>query len=248
MLFRSDDIDLHGGADALADAGEVAGAEVLPAERGHGLAHGDEALGEDVLDAPGGREGGDGDGAELVDGRLFHEGPGSCDGELEGHGDAHPELVGGRLPVKAPVAPRGHKRPDPEADVSEAEGGRDALGKDGGARGAVHAHAEPDDKGKIQEDVQKGRKNEEKQRHPAVSDSAQDGGEQVIEHGRGKAQTDDAHVELRVRQDVRGGAHEHQKARHARESGEGQERREDHGELDPVGDADPQGVCIFCAE
>ena len=241
-------LDPDGGADALPDAGEVFFAEILAAEGGHGLAHGDHFLREDVLDPPGGGEGGDGGGAEHVDRRLHDDGAGGGDGKLQGHGDAHAQLVLRGVRVQAPVGTPGEEDPDPGKDIEQAEGRGDRLGQDRREGGAVHAHAEPDDEKDVQGDVEAGGEDQEKQGGAAVADGAQEGREEVVEHGGSQSPADDQHVGGRVGQDVGGRVHECQKARDDHKAQQGQEGGEEDGQEDPVGDADPHAVFIAGAE
>ena len=243
-----DRFDPDGGPDALPDPGQVFFAEVLSAEGGHGLAHGDHALGQDVLQAPGGDKAGDGHGAEEVDRGLHDDGADRRDRELESHGNAHAELVRGGLPVKAPVIAAREQDRHEEQDVDEAEKGGDCLGQDRRQGGSVNPHPEADDEKGIQKNVESRGEDQEKEGSPAVAHRPQKRGEQVVEHGGGKPPADDHHVFLRVREDIRGRVHGDQEPGDQHEAGQGQKGGKDHGEHDAAGDTDPDSVPVAGAE
>ena len=197
----------HGKEGALlhaeADAVEAACAEVLAGEGGHGVAEAHEGHHGEGVDAHGCRDGCHRIRAESVQGGLDGYRAESDDRGLEAHGGAHAdepcEDAGGEVP---PVALPGPQEGHLGKDEAKAEQGGEALGADGGERRALHAHAEAEDEGEVEDDVDDAGDGEEEEGRPAVAEGRDGAGEHVVEHGCAAAAHHDGEVGFGAGDDV----------------------------------------------
>ena len=133
-------------------------------------------------------------------------------------------------------------------DIEEAQKSGKPLGKNGCESGTLHPRPEVHDEIEVEKNVCNRRKNQEKQRSPAVSDRAQKSGKQIVEHGGGEAPADHKHIAGRVGEYIRRGLHEDQQSRNDQQTQNSQQGGENDGQQDPVRDADPHTIFILCAE
>ena len=85
--------------------------------------------------------------------------------------------------------------------------GRQQLAQNGRPRRARDAHAERQDKHKVEHDIEERREYQEEQRRAAVAETAEHIGDHVIKHRRPGAEKDNKHIAVCLGVNVLRGAH-----------------------------------------
>ena len=172
----------HTGAEpyTLTDALRLFCTEILTAEDGNGRAEGIKRAHAELLQAHTGREARNVHAAETVVRRLHDHAADGRDGGLKSHGDAHDDEVTDGFGIRFAVCAGKREERHAEADIDEAQNAADRLRCDGGDRRARNAPLEDNDAEQVKTDIQDGRDGEEQERRAAVTDGAQDAGEQIV--------------------------------------------------------------------
>ena len=132
---------------------------------------------------------------------------------------------------------------------------RERLRNDRGPCNARNAEFEHDHKDHIQHDVQHAADGQIDRRAVAVAHGAQDGCGEIVHHGKGHADEDDAHVERRLIDDVGGRVHQLQHSARAEQADHADQQAADgaHGDggvhafLDRIAVARAEGPCYHNA-
>lgn len=99
---------------------------------------------------------------------------------MKSHGDAHDDEITDGFGIRFAVCAGKREERHAEADIDKAQNAADRLRCDGSDGRARNAPLEDDDAEQVKTDIQDGRDGEEQERRAAVTDGAQDAGEQVI--------------------------------------------------------------------
>ena len=165
---------------ALPDALRLFGTEILTAEDGNSRTEGIKRAHAELLQAHTGREARNIHAAEAVVRCLHDHAADGRDGGLKSHGDAHDDEVTDGFGIRFAVCAGKREERYAEADIDEAQNAADRLRCDGGDRRARNAPLEDNDAEQVKTDIQDGRDGEEQERRAAVTDGAQDAGEQIV--------------------------------------------------------------------
>ena len=223
------------GADPLAQPPQLQGPHVLAAVGGHGGSHGVKGAAEQLKQLASRRHRRHIGAAQAVDRSLEHDGADGGDGVLKPHGHPHDAQVAAGIRIQPPLLP-GH----PEDGVllphiGQAGHAGDPLGHHRGDGRPRHPGVEPQNKGKVQEDVQHRGQGQEVHRCPAVPQRADDPRQQVVEEGGGDAHKDDEDIDVCAVEDVRRRLHHRENGPAQQTRGHREHQGEQGGEIGGVG-------------
>ena len=172
----------------------LAGADVLPGVGGGRHAEGEVGHHGEAVHAHDGGGGGHDRLAHGVGQALHHDGGHGENRLSDARGQAQQAQLFGQVAVGHQGA-QVHVHHIPHGtQADQAQQAGDRLGNDGGPGHARHTHAEVRHEGDVQHDVQQAGDNQEKQRENAVTQAAQDAGEDVVQRAAQDAQEDDLQV------------------------------------------------------
>lgn len=146
--------------------------------------------------------------AEAVDRPLQDDGADGGDGKLQTHRQTDRRHEGHALKIRLEVGVVQIQHRHLLRHVDETGNARQKLGKYRRPGCALHAKTEVLHEQDIKEDVDNHRRDQEVQRGAAVAQGAQNGGAEIVQHGRADAHEDDEDVAVCLFDDLRRGVHQ----------------------------------------
>ena len=246
-----DPVDHHqqrAGPHALPDALGTTRTVVLAAVGGHGDAEALKRTHEEHLDAHGCRKGRHAGRTQSIVGALQHDAADRRNGELQAHRHPDAEQLSRQTPVEAPLAGLRPENLEAAHHVAVAEPRRKSLRDDRSDAGSGHAPLQHQDAEEVEYDVEHRREEQEPEGRPAVTQSPDDAGQQVVEEGARNANEGNQQVGIGPGEDVVGSPHDPQDiaAQQARNQSNG--HRHHRREFQADEDQTPHGHIVSGAE